>query len=247
MRSSRRASGGQRSRRTNRQRTETHWDKAERSEASGAPPEAAENCGAAREADKANGARPGATEAWITAEGCGGIWRPSEARVTIPRLVKVWLTWRVKGSSGSRPEPPRAWDSWGWPAVATGWGYGRPTLAEPDREPEERGLEHWKPEGQLAEMRSQTKASVINMEGKVIDRLSSRAYQSLRLLGVTSSRYRMGLRASNNSRAGQGAWGSGTWTNEAWGAASWDRNSVILNSTSDRGAGCGEGAEESKP
>ena len=25
----------------------------------------------------------------------------------IPRLAKVWLTWRVKGSTGSRPEPPR--------------------------------------------------------------------------------------------------------------------------------------------
>ena len=37
-------------------------DKAEWAEASGAPLEAAENCGAAREADKANGARLGAAE-----------------------------------------------------------------------------------------------------------------------------------------------------------------------------------------
>ena len=29
--------------------------------------------------------------------------------------------------------------------------YGRPTLAEPDREPKDRGLEQIKPEGQLAE------------------------------------------------------------------------------------------------
>ena len=47
--------------------------------------------------------------------------------------------------------------------------------------------------------------SVTNMEGKGIDRLPARASQSLRLLGVTSSRYRMGLRASSFSRAGQGA------------------------------------------
>ena len=38
-------------------------DRAEWAEASGAPPEAAENCGAAREANKANGARLGAAEA----------------------------------------------------------------------------------------------------------------------------------------------------------------------------------------
>ena len=60
-------------------------------------------------------------------------------------------------------------------------------------------------------MRSQTKASGglrdytlvsesrTNMEGKMIDRLPARASQSLRLLGVTSSRYRMGLRASNST------------------------------------------------
>ena len=46
-------------------------DKVEWAEASGAPPEAAENCGAAREADKANGARLGA------AEDCGGMNKPA--------------------------------------------------------------------------------------------------------------------------------------------------------------------------
>ena len=66
-------------------------------------------------------------------------------------------------------------------------------------------LERIKPKGQLAEMRSQMKASgglrdytlvsksMTNMEGKGIHRLPARASQSLRLLGVTSSRYRMGL------------------------------------------------------
>ena len=36
---------------------------------------------------------------------------------------------------------------------------GVQTLAEPDKEPDERGLEQIKPEGQLAEMRSQMKTS----------------------------------------------------------------------------------------
>ena len=45
----------------------------------------------------------------------------------------------------------------------------------------------------------------LNMEGTGIDRLPARASQSLTLLGVTSSYYRMGLRASNSSQAGQGA------------------------------------------
>ena len=44
--------------------------KVEWSEASGAPPEAAENCGATREADKANGAILG------TAEDRGGMNKP---------------------------------------------------------------------------------------------------------------------------------------------------------------------------
>ena len=47
--------------------------------------------------------------------------------------------------------------------------------------------------------------SLTNMEGKRHHRPPARASQTLRLLGVTSSRYRMGLQASNSSRAGQGA------------------------------------------
>ena len=52
---------------------------------------------------------------------------------------------------------------------------------------------------------TQVSEGLTNMEGKRPLRLPARASQSLRLLGVTSSRYRMGLRASNSSRAGQGA------------------------------------------
>ena len=52
---------------------------------------------------------------------------------------------------------------------------------------------------------TQVSESLTNMEGKGHHRLPARASQNLRLLGVTSSRYRMGLRASNSSRAGQGA------------------------------------------
>ena len=47
--------------------------------------------------------------------------------------------------------------------------------------------------------------SLTNMEGKMSLRHPARASQSLRLLGVTSSRYRMGQQASNSSQAGQGA------------------------------------------
>ena len=46
--------------------------------------------------------------------------------------------------------------------------------------------------------------SLTNMEVKWLLRFPARASQSLRLLGVNCSRYRMGLRASNTSRAGQG-------------------------------------------
>ena len=52
---------------------------------------------------------------------------------------------------------------------------------------------------------TQVSKSLTNMEGKRLLRLPARTSQSLRLLGVTSSRYRMGLRLSNSSRAGQGA------------------------------------------
>ena len=106
-------------------------------EASGAPPEAAEKCGTAREADKANGARLGA------AEDRGGM------------------------------------------------------------------RSHMKAIGGLSDY-TLVGESLTNMEGKRIHRPPARASQSLRLLGVTSSRYRMGLWASNSSRAGQGALGAGT-------------------------------------
>ena len=63
---------------------------------------------------------------------------------------------------------------------------------------------HMKAIGGLSDY-TQVSESLTNMEGKRPLRHPARASQSLRLLGVTSSRYRMGLRASNSSRAGQEA------------------------------------------
>ena len=63
---------------------------------------------------------------------------------------------------------------------------------------------HMKAIGGLSDY-TQVSENLTNMEGKRLLRLPARASQSLRLLGVTSSRYRMGLQASNSSRAGQGA------------------------------------------
>ena len=100
-------------------------DKAEWAEASGAPPKAAENCGAVREADKANGPRLGAEE------DRGG----------------------MNNSGGMRS--------------------------------------HMKAIGGLSD-HTQVSENLTNMEGKRLLRLPARASRSLRLLGVTSSRYRMG-------------------------------------------------------
>ena len=63
---------------------------------------------------------------------------------------------------------------------------------------------HMKAIGGLSDY-TQVSKSLTNMEGKRLLRLPARVSQSLRLLGVTSSHYRMGLWASNSSRAGQGA------------------------------------------
>ena len=54
-------------------------DKVEWAKASGAPPEAAENCGAAREADKTNGARLGAAEDRGGMNNSGGMRRHMKA------------------------------------------------------------------------------------------------------------------------------------------------------------------------